>query len=70
MKTIVITGITRGIGFGLADSFLSRDCDVFVGGRYLNNVNETVCLLGEKYGTTHLAGIPCDVTQYDQLYVL
>ncbi len=24
MKTVVITGSTRGIGFGLADAFLAR----------------------------------------------
>ncbi len=70
MKTIVITGSTRGIGFGLADAFLARDCEVVVSGRYPNVVNEAVSSLGEKHGAAHLAGIPCDVTQYDQLQAL
>ena len=33
MKTVVITGSTRGIGFGLADEFLKRDCQVVINGR-------------------------------------
>ncbi len=33
MKTVVITGSTRGIGFGLADEFLKRGCRVVVSGR-------------------------------------
>jgi NAD(P)-dependent dehydrogenase (short-subunit alcohol dehydrogenase family) len=33
MKVVVITGSTRGIGFGLADAFLSRGCSVIVSGR-------------------------------------
>ena len=33
MKTVVITGSTRGIGFGLAAEFLKHDCNVAVNGR-------------------------------------
>jgi NAD(P)-dependent dehydrogenase (short-subunit alcohol dehydrogenase family) len=33
MKSIVITGSTRGIGYGLADAFLARGCQVMVSGR-------------------------------------
>ena len=33
MKTIVITGSTRGIGFGLAADFLKREFNVVVNGR-------------------------------------
>jgi len=33
VKTVVITGSTRGIGFGLADEFLKRGCRVVVSGR-------------------------------------
>ncbi|MCZ7669085.1 MAG: SDR family oxidoreductase [Chloroflexi bacterium] len=33
MKSIVITGSTRGIGYGLANEFLKRGCQVTVNGR-------------------------------------
>lgn len=42
MKTIVITGSTRGIGLGLAKEFLKRDCAVVVSGRTLAAVNQVV----------------------------
>ena len=36
MKSIIITGGTRGIGYGLADAFLSRGCAVTICGRDAN----------------------------------
>ena len=33
MKTVVITGSTRGIGHGLAVEFLKRGCAVVISGR-------------------------------------
>ena len=50
MKTVVITGSTRGIGFGLADSFLARGCQVMVCGRNPNTVDEAAARLAEKHG--------------------
>jgi len=32
MKTIVITGSTRGIGFAMARAFLRKDCQVVICG--------------------------------------
>ena len=32
-SVIVLTGSTRGIDYGLADAFLSKDCHVVVTGR-------------------------------------
>ncbi len=42
MKTVVITGSTRGIGRGLAEQFLARDCQVVVSGRQQASVDELV----------------------------
>jgi NAD(P)-dependent dehydrogenase (short-subunit alcohol dehydrogenase family) len=33
MKSVAITGSTRGIGYALADSFLERGCSVTISGR-------------------------------------
>src|SRR5690242_14992163 len=32
-RTVVVTGSTRGLGFGLASAFLARGCNVVVNGR-------------------------------------
>lgn len=40
MKTVVITGSTRGIGRGLAKAFLAEGCKVVVAGRGVAAVEE------------------------------
>lgn len=45
MKVIVITGSTRGIGFGLAREFLKRGCAVVVSGRKAGAVQQAVAEL-------------------------
>jgi NAD(P)-dependent dehydrogenase (short-subunit alcohol dehydrogenase family) len=66
MKTIVITGSTRGIGYGLAEQFLQRGCRVAVSGRSEQAVNQAVAQLTNKYGGDRVAGQPCDVSVYEQ----
>ncbi len=63
MKSIVITGSTRGIGYGLADEFLKRGCQVIVNGRSQSSVDTAVASLVAKHGAERLAGQPGDVTQ-------
>lgn len=70
MKTIVITGSTRGIGYGLADSFLARGCAVTVSGRTSDGVEKAVAELAARHGEDRVLGHPCDVTEYEQVQAL
>jgi len=70
MKTIVITGSTRGTGYGLADSFLALGCRVTVSGRSQDRVGQAVETLSVKHGADNILGHPCDVTQYAQVQAL
>jgi NAD(P)-dependent dehydrogenase (short-subunit alcohol dehydrogenase family) len=70
MKRIVITGSTRGIGFGLADEFLQRQCAVTVSGRSQESVDAALGQLAAKYGKERLHGQPCDVTDLAQVQAL
>ena len=54
MKTIVITGSTRGIGRGLADSFLERGCSVVISGRSQEAVDAVVAELGQKHDASSM----------------
>jgi NAD(P)-dependent dehydrogenase (short-subunit alcohol dehydrogenase family) len=62
MKTIVITGSTRGIGRGLAESFLNRGVRVVVSGRNQVSVDALVSELGQEFEADRVAGSACDVT--------
>jgi NAD(P)-dependent dehydrogenase (short-subunit alcohol dehydrogenase family) len=70
MKTIVITGSTRGIGLGLAEAFLARGCRVMVSGRQPASVDQVVARLAGSHGEERVAGQPCDVTDYAQVEAL
>jgi short-subunit dehydrogenase len=65
MKTVVITGSTRGIGFAMAKSFLASGCQVTISGRGeslgLSVQNELTAYTG-KY-----IYIPCDVQMQPDL---
>jgi len=62
-KTIVITGSTKGIGFGLAEEFLKRGHNVVISGRKQDVLDKAVATLSAKYKT--VAGCLCDVTKYE-----
>ena len=70
MKTVVITGSTRGIGFGLADSFLAEGCAVVVSGRTEAAVSEAVSRLAARHDAQRISGQPCDVSDYAQVQAL
>jgi NAD(P)-dependent dehydrogenase (short-subunit alcohol dehydrogenase family) len=70
MKTVVITGSTRGIGYGLADSFLALGCAVTISGRTLTSVEKAVAELAAKHEADRVLGQPCDVTDFEQVQAL
>ena len=63
MKTIVITGSTKGIGYGLAEEFLKRGHNVVVSGRNQERLDKAVSTLAANY--KNVAACLCDVTKYD-----
>jgi NAD(P)-dependent dehydrogenase (short-subunit alcohol dehydrogenase family) len=67
MKTIVITGSTRGLGYGLAESFLARGCQVVISGRSQEAVEQSAAVLAKKHSDGSAFGHPCDVTDYAQV---
>ena len=67
MKTVIITGSTRGLGYGLADSFLSRGCGVVISGRTEDGVAKAVDELVGKHATESVHGVTCDVTSYERV---
>ena len=66
MKTVVITGSTRGIGLGLARAFAEQGCQVVVSGRSQQAVDERVAELSAKY-PGRIAGAVCEITDASQL---
>jgi len=70
VKSIVITGSTRGIGRGLAHEFLARGCSVVVSGRSADAVSEAVSELGAEHDSARVIGQACDITDPEQLDAL
>jgi NAD(P)-dependent dehydrogenase (short-subunit alcohol dehydrogenase family) len=67
MKIIVITGSTRGIGYGLADSFLDLGNAVVISSRTPEHVEEGVARLSAKHDARRVFGTSCDVTDFQQV---
>lgn len=70
MTSIVVTGSTRGIGFGLVDSFLALGCLVALSGRTDEGVGRPVNDLSRRYDRERVFGSPCDVRHPGQLQTL
>lgn len=72
MKSIVITGATRGIGFGIASALLDRGCAVTICSRSADGVTRAVEALGgaDPQRKERVAGAPCDVGKIDQVEAL
>lgn len=65
-KVVVVTGSTRGIGRGLAESFLALGCKVVISGRSDADVAKAVAEL-EKKAPGRVAGAACDVRKVEAL---
>jgi len=63
-KVIVITGSTKGIGYGLAEEFLKRGHKVVVSGRKQDALDVAVSALSAKY-QANVAGFLCDVSKLE-----
>jgi len=70
MKRIIITGSTRGIGRGLADSFLALGSAVVISGRRPESVEAAVAELSARHDTGRVLGQACDVTDFEQVQAL
>jgi len=69
-KKIVITGSSRGIGFGLAQAFLEKNCAVSVSGKSKASTNIATEQLREKFSSDKIFGYPCDVRDQNQVQAL
>ena len=67
MKNVVITGGTRGIGRGLAEEFLKRQCNVVITGRAQATVDVIVAALGEISGSGHVMGFAAELSDFNSL---
>ena len=70
MKTIVITGSTRGIGLGMAEEFLQRGHQVVISGRSQADVDRVAAGLRDRYPGELIFGKACDVTDFAQVQAL
>ena len=70
MKNVVITGSTRGIGYGLAVEFLKKGCKVMISGRDQYKVDLLVSQLGQQYGKDKVVGLACEVSSAPALTAL
>lgn len=67
MKTIVMTGGTRGIGYGLAQAFLAKGCQVVISGRNAEAVGQAAAQLAQTGSEERVLGVPCDVREFQQV---
>ncbi len=70
MKTVVITGSTRGIGLGMAKEFLRRGHRVVISSRSNNTLEKELKNLQGQFGTDMVYGVACDVTDSSQVQAL
>jgi NAD(P)-dependent dehydrogenase (short-subunit alcohol dehydrogenase family) len=64
---VVITGSTKGIGFGMAREFLKRGHNVVISSRGQQAVDDAVGQLSAEFPAAQIAGQPCDVGNYEQV---
>jgi len=70
MKSVVIMGGARGIGFVMAREFLRRGHGVTVCGRGSESTGRAVAALEAEHGGERVLGQPCDVGSCEQVRAL
>lgn len=67
MKTVVITGSSRGLGFEMAKEFLKKNYHVVICGTSPDHLEKARQALAAIPSEGKLLSIPCDVTNTDQI---
>jgi short-subunit dehydrogenase len=67
---VVITGSTKGIGFGMAREFLKRGHAVMISSRGQEAVDKAIATLRKEFPQAKIAGQPCDVGEFAQAQAL
>lgn len=67
MKTIVITGSSRGIGYHLAKAFLKENCQLVLTGRSTQSLERAASQLRTIYPAAQILTVVCDVSEFDQI---
>lgn len=70
MKTVVITGSTRGLGYALAKQFLHNKCQVVIHGKDPERVDECCKQLKREFPGSFICGYACDVKNTKSLQEL
>lgn len=70
MKSVVITGSTRGLGYGMARAFLEAGDAVVVNGRSRESVDRAVVQLAAAYDAARVYGVPADMADEAQIQSL
>ncbi len=64
---IVVTGCSRGLGWGLVDAFLARGASVALCGRGAAQVRGLAAELAQAHGGGRVLGVVADVARYDDV---
>jgi len=67
---VVITGSTKGIGFGMAREFLQRGHNVVISSRGQQAVDAAIAQLSSEFSAENITGQPCDVGNFEQVQTL
>ncbi len=62
MKSVIITGSSKGIGLGMALEFLKNNCSVLISSRKQADVDAAVKDFSAQFGAEKVMGLTCDVT--------